>query len=76
MRTTVQLDDDVAAAIERLREAENIGVSEALNRLVRMGLVAPSKRTPFAQRSEPLGLRIAVDDIAEALELLEGSAAR
>jgi hypothetical protein len=76
MRTTVQLDDDVTAALERLREAENIGVSEALNRLVRMGLAAPKARARFTQRSEPLGLRIGVDDIAEALELLEGPAAR
>jgi hypothetical protein len=76
MRTTVLLDDDVAAAVEQLRRAENIGVSDALNRLVRLGLAAPRARAPYTQRTEHLGLRIAVDDIAEALELLEGPAAR
>jgi hypothetical protein len=31
MRTTVNLDPDVAAAAERLRAERNIGLSEAVN---------------------------------------------
>ena len=37
MRTTVNLDDDVAAEAERLKRAEGIGLSEAVNRLARAG---------------------------------------
>ena len=37
MRTTVTLDEDVAAAIERVRRERSIGLSEAVNTLVRPG---------------------------------------
>ena len=76
MRTTVTLDDDVSAAVRQLRDASGIGLSEAINQLVRKGLTAPKKRTPFVQRTQPLGLRIDVTNVAEALELLEGPQAR
>jgi Arc/MetJ family transcription regulator len=76
MRTTISLDDDVAAAVERLRRDRQIGLSEAVNELVRAGLVAPRKRPVFRQRSAELGLRIDVSNVAEALDLLEGPTAR
>ncbi|HEU0168187.1 MAG TPA: ribbon-helix-helix protein, CopG family, partial [Chloroflexota bacterium] len=44
MRTTVTLDDDVAAAASELRRQEGIGLSEAVNRLARAGLARPAKR--------------------------------
>jgi hypothetical protein len=76
MRTTVVLDADVAAAIERLRAERSIGLSKALNTLVRTGLRAKSPRHRFVQRSQPIGLRIDVTNIAETLEQLDGPAAR
>lgn len=76
MRTTINLDDDVSAAIEQLRKKANLGVSEAVNQLIRRGLNAQKKRQPFVQRTRSLGLRIDVTNVAEALELLEGPAAR
>ena len=76
MRTTIKLDDDVAAAVERVRKASNVGLSEAVNQLVRAGLRAPRKRTPFIQKTRPLGLQIDVSNVAEALELLEGPRSR
>jgi len=33
MRTTVDLDDDVAAAIDQLRRGASVGLSDAVNRL-------------------------------------------
>lgn len=66
-------DDDVAAAIERLRRAGGRGLSEVVNELIRRGLAAeaePPRR--FRQRTAALGLRIDVTDVAEALDLLEG----
>lgn len=71
MRTTVTLDGDVAAAVEQLRRERAIGLSEALNELVREGLRVKPQRKAFRQRSVPLGLRIDVSNVAEALELLD-----
>lgn len=69
-------DQDVAAAIEKMRRQRSIGQSEAVNELIRAGLrtKAPSRR--FRQRSAVLGLRIDVTNVAEALEQLEGPVAR
>jgi hypothetical protein len=71
MRTTVTLDDDVAAAVRQLREERNIGPSEAINELARAGLSRRQQRQVFRQDSFDLGLRIDVSNVAEALELLE-----
>ncbi len=76
MRTTITLDDDVAAAIDRLRHDRRLGLSEAVNELIRAGLVARPRRRPFRSRSQPLGLRIDVTNIGEALEELDGPAVR
>lgn len=76
MRTTVQFDDDTAAAIERLRSESGIGLSEAINTLIRKGLRTQPKRRPFVQRTAAVGVRIDVANVAEALEVLEGPNAR
>lgn len=76
MRTTVSLDEDVAAAVQRLRRERGIGLSEALNRLARAGLTVKRGGPPFRQRAVKLGLKVDVTNVAEALELLDGPAAR
>lgn len=76
MRTTLQLDSDVQAALDELRRSSDLGVSQAANLLIRRGLTAPQERRPFTQRTELLGLRIDVRDVGAALELLEGPLAR
>jgi hypothetical protein len=76
MRTTITLDDDVAAAVERLRRDRSIGLSEAINELIRAGLTVKRPRKPFRQQSEHIGFKVDVTNVAEALELLEGPAAR
>jgi hypothetical protein len=72
MRTTISLDDDVAAAVQRMRAERNIGLSEAVNELARAGLAVPSQRTRFVQRTFPMGARIDVTNVGDALEYLEG----
>lgn len=75
MRTTVRLDDDVARAVEALRRERGLGTSDALNELARRGLAMGEreKGTPFRQRTSSLGeARVPLDDVAEALDLLEG----
>jgi predicted transcriptional regulator len=74
VRTTIRLDDDVAAAVSRLRRERHIGLSEAVNELARAGLRrGDTTRRPFRQRTHRLGLRIDVSNVAEALELLDES---
>jgi hypothetical protein len=73
MRTTLTLADDVAAAVERLRRERSIGMSEAVNELVRAGLIKQDRPTaPFRQRSHDLGRGIDFDNIADTLETLDG----
>lgn len=71
MRTTVEFDDDAAKAVDALRRERGLGVSEAVNTLIRQGLLPRPPVEPFRQISYPLGLRIDVANVAEALELLE-----
>jgi hypothetical protein len=55
VRTTITLADDVAAAVERLRRERSLGVSEAVNELIRNGLVRDRRPRRFAQRTHDLG---------------------
>lgn len=71
MRTTFTLDDDVVAAVEALRRAEGIGISEAVNRLIRAGMLVPTKRRRYRPRSSDLGLKVDVSNIGEVLDLLD-----
>jgi hypothetical protein len=76
VRTTVNLDADVAAAVQRLRRERSLGLSAAVNELVRAGLRthgrAAGEPRPFRQRSHDLGPGIDVTNVAEAIEQLEG----
>jgi metal-responsive CopG/Arc/MetJ family transcriptional regulator len=71
VRTTVSLDDDVAAEVERLRRAEGIGLSEAVNRLARTGLSSRSQARPYRHRTVRLGLTMDVTNIGDVLETLD-----
>jgi Arc/MetJ family transcription regulator len=71
MRTTVLLDDDVAAAIEALRRREGLGLSEAVNRLIRAALARPPAATSYVHRSHDLGITVDVTNVAEVLDLLD-----
>jgi Ribbon-helix-helix protein, copG family len=78
MRTTVTLAEDVAAAVERVRRDRGVGVSEAVNDLVRAGLVArPGNGATFRQTTSRMGApRIPLDDVQAALDALEGDGRR
>ena len=74
------LEDDVAAALERLRRTRNASFKDLINEALRRGLKDMSNRTKRRERlrtrSVALGqLRIAgVDNIGEALAVAEGEA--
>lgn len=72
MRTTVDFDDDTASAVDRLRREAGIGVSQAVNELIRSGLLPREPQERFRQRTSRLGLRVDVSNVADALESLEG----
>ena len=76
VRTTGNLADDVAVAVERHRRERSIGLSEALNDLVRAGLSRPRDSAPFRQQTHDLGDGIDVSNVADALETLDGPMSR
>lgn len=74
MRTTVTFDKDVGAAVEQLQRQEGLGVSEAVNRLIRAGLLQSGKRrATFVQKTSAMKARIDVTNVAEVLDYLESN---
>ena len=73
MRTTLSLDDDVMAAVQQLRRELGLGLSEAVNALVRSGLAQreATPPRPYQHRTAPIGIRVDVTDVAEVLDLLD-----
>ena len=82
MRTTLTLDDDVAAMLERLRKARRQSLRDLVNEALRLGLkymASPRRRPrPFRTQSVSLGrCRFgSLDNIAEALAVAEGESFR
>jgi hypothetical protein len=82
MRTTLTIDDDVAAELHRLRRARDVGLKEVVNDVLRRGLrdmtSAPKRKKAF--RTQPLDsgrlLVASVDNFAELLAEVEGEAFR
>lgn len=71
MRTTVTLADDVAAAVKTLRRAEGLGMSDAVNRLVREGLTKPKAASRYEHKSYNMGLKVDVTNVGEVLAMLD-----
>ncbi|MBD0322461.1 MAG: ribbon-helix-helix protein, CopG family [Aldersonia sp.] len=71
MRTTVNLDDDVAAAVQQRRRETGASLSEVLNQLVREALSKPAPRARHDHQTMPLGLRVDVRNIGDVLEILD-----
>lgn len=72
MRTTITVAEDVAAEMERLRRAEGLGPSEALNLLARRGMARQKEpRMPYVHKSADLGLRVDVANIRDVLDMLD-----
>jgi hypothetical protein len=82
VRTTLTIDDDVAAELERLRKSRDASLKDLVNEALRRGLrdmSSPTKvRAPFVTGSVDLGgMRLAsIDNIAEVLAVSEGEGFR
>lgn len=78
MRTTLTLDEDVAAVLERLRRTRNESLKDLVNEALRCGLkqmrARSKRREPFRTQTVGLGpCRIGgIDNVAEALSIAEG----
>ena len=78
MRTTLTIDDDVAAALERIRRLRNISFKELVNETLRKGLQEASEPTPknemFRTQTFSVGrcLLPNLDNVAEVLAIAEG----
>jgi hypothetical protein len=81
MRTTLTLDDDVAALIETAQASSDKTFKEIVNEALRRGLSEPEPKKPprqFQTRGRNLGIcRLpSLDNVAEALALGEGDGFR
>jgi len=78
MRTTLTLDDDVAALLERVRKARKTGLKDTVNEALREGLrqmaAPPKRRQPYRTPSTDLGPSLigSLDNIGQVLETAEG----
>lgn len=73
MRTTITLEPDTAAAIEHVRLERGIGLSEAVNELIRKGLLYVPEREIFVQKTYAMGpALIDITNVTEALAQVEG----
>lgn len=64
MRTTLTLDDDVAAQLREEAERQRLPFKQVVNKVIRLGLRAgavPARRTPFRTPARALGLRPGID---------------
>ncbi len=73
MRTTLTLDDDVAALLNKEARKSGEPFKQVVNRAIRLGLTAPKApvRKPFKVKPINLGLPH-YDKVEELLENLEG----
>lgn len=80
MRTTLTIEDDVAAELERLRRSRDSSFKDVVNDALRRGLreltAPPRRRERFQTQVVVLGrLRLAsLDDISESIAIAEGEA--
>ena len=78
MRTTLTLEDDVAAMLQKLREERKVGLKEAVNLALREGLVSLNESKPPAlpYKTKPVHLGECyfpnLDNIEEILDEVEG----
>lgn len=80
MRTTITLDDDVAALLKRLRASSKKSMKALINTALRRGLAQLEKssraRRTYVVRPLSVGqcLLSSLDDVAEVLAVAEGEA--
>jgi hypothetical protein len=80
MRTTLTIDEDVAAQLEHLRRSRDMSLKELINDALRRGLrelsTKPKTKKPFRTCTVDVGTVFIdnIDNIAEVLAIAEGEA--
>jgi hypothetical protein len=80
MRTTLTIDDDVAATLEQLRRNLDASLKDLINEALRRGLrdmgTRPKSRKLFRTKSVDAGALLIpnIDNVAEVLAVIEGEA--
>jgi hypothetical protein len=78
MRTTITIDDDIAAVLNRLRKTREVSLKDLINNALRRGLREmndpPKKRRLFRTQSVDLGRSKigSIANVAEAIAIAEG----
>ena len=71
MRTTINLEDDVASEVTRLRRERGLGLSEAVNALARAGMAAARTDYVYHHPTRDMGALVDLTNVADVLELLD-----
>ena len=70
MRMTGRLEPEAKRAVERVQSEMGLGLSDAVNELIRRGANADGHARRFEPIHRELGLKIDVSSVAGALDLL------
>lgn len=81
MRTTLTLEDDIAAKLRDEMTRTGASMKDAVNKILRRGFESPREEelaAPFAVDARPMGVRegFDIDDIGGLLDLLDGPTRR
>ena len=66
VRTTLTIDEDIAVSLERMRRTRKLSLRQAVNDLLRAGLMAEADKPepkPFVQRTFKMGLKPGIDPL-------------
>ena len=73
MRTTINLDADVAHEVAELRREKGLGLSDAVNQLARAGARASRGDYVYRHPTRRMGALVDLSNVADVLELLDES---
>jgi hypothetical protein len=71
VRTTINLDDDVASEAAKLQRERGLGLSAAVNELARAGFQAARQEYHYEHITHDMGALVDLSDVADVLELLD-----
>jgi hypothetical protein len=71
VRTTINLDDDVASEVAKLQRKRGLGLSAAVNELARAGFQATREEFHYKHISRDMGALVDLSNIADVLEMLD-----
>ena len=71
MRTTINLEPDVLREVAKLRRSRGLGLSEAVNELVRAGFRTEPSTFVYEHPTRDMGALLDVANVADVLDLLD-----